>query len=122
VSQSSYGTVKAEVAEVWACHWSPRTHRVVAEMVWTDPLLADQDLKNRKELFGRIAVVHRGEIPIVFKVKRAQVTVTVSESVLHCALTHCHGLKTKTIKFPQPIFNCTYVMGAGGGGTRGYSV
>jgi hypothetical protein len=59
--------------ELWTGHWSPRRFHVTAEMIVTDPPLAETTpLNNARAVRGRIALVERGGIPLVEKVLRVQ--------------------------------------------------
>ena len=59
--------------EGWTAYWSPQTLRVCAQPVWASPALVDaMPLSNTAEIRGRIAVVERGRIPIVYKVLGVQ--------------------------------------------------
>jgi hypothetical protein len=74
--------------EVWDCHWSPRLFKVQGQLAWaipplaTEPLLFALSAKSSpsssssvkfSSLLGKIAVVRRGEIPLVFKILNLQV-------------------------------------------------
>lgn len=45
--------------EVWSGHWSPKHFKVSAEMIVTDPPLAERKLDNARAVRGRIALVER---------------------------------------------------------------
>lgn len=55
----------------WRCHWSPPVD-VIGILVQTNPLLADSDILNSHELRGNIALVSRGTVPVVYKIRRVQ--------------------------------------------------
>mmetsp|Transcript_19300 Transcript_19300/g.22993 ORF Transcript_19300/g.22993 Transcript_19300/m.22993 type:complete len:207 (+) Transcript_19300:173-793(+) len=49
---------------VWSGHWSPRRFQVTAELIMTDPPLAEtRPLLNARAVRGRIALVERQHIP-----------------------------------------------------------
>lgn len=56
----------------WSSHWSPRKFSVSSGSIWVDPPLANNDIINGNNLRGQIVWVLRGEIGIVFKIKRIQ--------------------------------------------------
>eukprot|EP00607_Mallomonas_marina_P009808 CAMPEP_0182418656 /NCGR_PEP_ID=MMETSP1167-20130531/3024_1 /TAXON_ID=2988 /ORGANISM="Mallomonas Sp, Strain CCMP3275" /LENGTH=478 /DNA_ID=CAMNT_0024592955 /DNA_START=444 /DNA_END=1880 /DNA_ORIENTATION=- len=56
----------------WASHHSPHLFSVHAQAVWTAPDTAHTSLVNEREVRGRIAVVERGKVPLVFKARHAQ--------------------------------------------------
>ena len=67
--------------ESWSCHWSPALYEVEAEAIWAFPTLVNDSLTAASEisLIGRIAVVERGVIPLVFKARRVQVLALYSK-------------------------------------------
>jgi hypothetical protein len=60
-------------ADVWTSHYSPKLFKVVAETAFAAPYLLQSVLTNPSEIFGKIAVVQRGIVPIVYKVQLLQV-------------------------------------------------
>jgi hypothetical protein len=56
----------------WSCHWSPRKFLVSSGSTWVDPPLANDNIVNGDNLRGQIVWVLRGEIGIVFKIKKIQ--------------------------------------------------
>ena len=59
-------------AQAWLCHWSPRGHKAVAELVAADPLDACTSHKNAAPLRGRVVLVKRGQCPLATKALLAQ--------------------------------------------------
>ncbi len=57
---------------IWASHWNPR-YDVIGGAAWANPFQIDTYLENSVDLNGRIAIVGRGLIPFVEKVKIVQV-------------------------------------------------
>ena len=60
------------VLDVWEAHFRPARYDIAGELVYAVPNDASSDLLNRDDLRGNIALIDRGKVPIVAKVKRAQ--------------------------------------------------
>jgi len=60
------------LAEVWSSHYSPKLYKVIAETAFAEPYLLQSVLANPSDIFGKIAVVQRGLVPIVYKVQLLQ--------------------------------------------------
>jgi hypothetical protein len=60
------------LADVWTSHYSPRLFKVIAETAVANPYLLQTKLENPEEIYGKIAVVQRGVVPIVYKVHLLQ--------------------------------------------------
>uniref|UniRef100_A0A7S3JZQ1 Fibronectin type-III domain-containing protein n=1 Tax=Aureoumbra lagunensis TaxID=44058 RepID=A0A7S3JZQ1_9STRA len=58
--------------EAWFAHWSPPQISVAAEIIRAQPILANAPLQ--KELYHRVAIANRGDVPFVVKAKHAQRT------------------------------------------------
>lgn len=56
----------------WPCHWSAKRLQAYGQPVWANPVLADIPLKNAADLYGGIAIIQRGIIPIVYKIRAVQ--------------------------------------------------
>ncbi len=55
-------------ALVWTAHYSPKLFNVIAEAVNVRPYLLEKHITNVEEVFGKIAIVQRGIVPMVHKV------------------------------------------------------
>jgi hypothetical protein len=60
------------VSNVWTAHHSPQQFQVVAEVAQAKPYMLEKTLQNPEEVYGKIAVVSRGVVPIVHKVQVLQ--------------------------------------------------
>jgi hypothetical protein len=69
-------TVVAQSADVtvtvqgWSSHFSPRLFNVRGAVVWAAPALADVEvggLQNAEDVYGKVALVRRGAVPIARK-------------------------------------------------------
>lgn len=58
--------------DVWAAHYSPRTHSVTSEAVLSDPRDAATPITNADIVRDRIAVIARGGAPLRTKILHAQ--------------------------------------------------
>eukprot|EP00937_MAST-01D_sp_MAST-1D-sp2_P003024 g3024.t1 len=58
--------------DVWEAHFRPPDFSVVADLVYAVPNDASSDLLNHEALRGNVALIDRGNVPIVSKIKRAQ--------------------------------------------------
>ncbi|KAF0683586.1 Aste57867_24352 [Aphanomyces stellatus] len=63
-------TSEGSFVPAWGSHYNPDSFHVHGEIVYAVPNTANEDLYNAHHVHGRIALVDRGDVPIVEKVKR----------------------------------------------------
>jgi hypothetical protein len=101
------------VFEVWDCHWSPRLFQVQGQLAWSipplatssllfalaskvDPTAASASAPDYTSFHGKIAVVRRGGIPLVFKILNLQVSLLPPSSSLS-------GLSSPSLRKTAPL-------------------
>ena len=58
--------------DVWESHFRPPSYAVMGELVYAVPNDGSSEILNEEEVRGNIALIDRGNVPIVSKVQRAQ--------------------------------------------------